>query len=280
LVLRLSHPDLHWFVPVELSKKGADADKLVELTEEALGEEMAARREKPGYTAPAGLSAHGMASVRLLLRRLAITPAMGDRKVFIVGDAERLAAQRGQESAANALLKALEEPPADSVIMLTAAEPDALLPTILSRVVRIRVGRVPDSVVTEFAQRETGLVTGTSAADISKAEGRIGRLIDRGGDAGEGGSAAAKRFVDAVHAGAADRYGFALSLQPFQARGGFTEMLDGLLAHLRDTAVKGGDTRKLIDAIATVMDARDAAQGNVNPQLLAAALADDLAGVV
>jgi hypothetical protein len=88
------------------------------------------------------------------------------------------------------------------------------------------------------------------------------------------------RFVDAVHGSAADRYGFALSLQPFQARGGFTEMLDGLLGHLRDTAVKGGDTRKVIDAIATVMDARDAAQGNVNPQLLAAALADDLAGVV
>jgi DNA polymerase-3 subunit delta' len=280
LVLRLSHPDLHWFVPVELSKKGADADKLVELTAEALGEEMAARRDKPGYAPPAGLAAHSMASVRLLLRRIAITPAMGDRKVFIVGDAERLSAQRGQESAANALLKALEEPPADSVIMLTAAEPDALLPTILSRVVRIRVGRVPDSVVTEFAQRETGLAAGSSAADITKAEGRIGRLIDRSADAGESGTAAAKRFVEAVRGGATARYGFALSLQPFQARGGFTEMLDGLLAHLRTTAVNGGDTRKVIDAIATVMDARDAAQGNVNPQLLAAALADDLAGVV
>ncbi|HEY6808294.1 MAG TPA: hypothetical protein VI160_05835 [Gemmatimonadales bacterium] len=279
LVLGLSHPDVHWFVPVELSKKGADADKLVELTEEALGEEMAARRDKPGYTAPAGLAAHSMASVRLLLRRLAITPAMGDRKVFIVGDAERLAAQRGQDGAANALLKALEEPPADSVIVLTAAEPDALLPTILSRVVRVRVGRVPDSVVTEFAQHETGLTAGTSAADIVKAEGRIGRVVSRTLPGDEGG-AAAQRFVTAIRGGAADRYGFALSLQPFQARGGFTEMLDGLLAHLRTQAVAGGDTRKLIDAIATVMDARDAAQGNVNPQLLAAGLADALAGAV
>lgn len=280
LMLRLSHPDVHWFVPVEPSKKGADADKLVELTEEALGEEMAARREKAGYAPPAGLASHSMASVRLLLRRLALTPAMGDRKVFIVGDAERLAAQRGQEGAANALLKALEEPPADSVIMLTAAEPDALLPTILSRVVRIRVGRVPDSVVTEFAQRETGLAAGTSAADIMKAEGRIGRVVNRGAVADAGGAPAAKRFVDAIHGGAADRYGFALSLQPFQARGGFTEMLDGLLEQLREKAATGGDTRKLIDAIAAVMDARDSAQGNVNPQLLAAVLADDLVGAV
>src|SRR4029077_8843760 len=46
LVLTLSHPDVHWFVPLELSKKG-DADKQVELVEEALGEEIAARRQQP-----------------------------------------------------------------------------------------------------------------------------------------------------------------------------------------------------------------------------------------
>src|SRR3989449_5731041 len=45
LVLNLSHPDVHWFVPLELSKKG-DADKQVDLAEEALGEEMAARRRQ------------------------------------------------------------------------------------------------------------------------------------------------------------------------------------------------------------------------------------------
>src|SRR2546425_9429548 len=31
-------PDVHWFVPVELSKKGADADKQVDLVAEALAE--------------------------------------------------------------------------------------------------------------------------------------------------------------------------------------------------------------------------------------------------
>src|SRR5688572_19577712 len=49
LVLTLQHPDVHWFVPLELSRKGADADKQVELVVEALGEEMAARREQPLY---------------------------------------------------------------------------------------------------------------------------------------------------------------------------------------------------------------------------------------
>jgi len=64
-------------VPIALRKKGGDADKQVELVEEALGEEMAARRERPLYEAVTGLAGHGIAAVRLLLRRLALTPAIG-----------------------------------------------------------------------------------------------------------------------------------------------------------------------------------------------------------
>src|SRR5207248_3474249 len=98
----------------EPSKKGGDADRQVELVEEALGEEMAARRQQPLYEPPSGLASHGIAAVRLLLRRLVLTPALSRRKVFLIGDAERLVSQTGAEAAANALLKALEEPPADT----------------------------------------------------------------------------------------------------------------------------------------------------------------------
>src|SRR6266516_3564437 len=125
LVLNLSHPDVHWFVPLEPSKKGGDADKQVELVEEALGEEMATRRKQPLYESPSGLASHGIAAVRLLLRRLVLTPAIGRRKVFLIGDAERLVPQTGAEAAANALLKALEEPPADTAFILTTAAPDS-----------------------------------------------------------------------------------------------------------------------------------------------------------
>src|SRR5438876_146471 len=142
LVLSLSHPDVHWFVPVELSKKGADADKQVELVAEALGDELAARRERPLYEPPSGLASHNIASVRLLLRRLALTPALARRKVFILGDAERL------------------------------------VPTILSRVVRVRVARLPDSIVAVFAQRELGLKSQRDVAQrVAAAEGRLGRLL-------------------------------------------------------------------------------------------------------
>ena len=274
LVLTLSHPDLHWFVPVELERRAADADKQVELAEEALGEVLAARRERPLYEPPSGMASHGIASVRLLLRKLALTPVMGPRKVFVIGDAERLVAQTGAEAAANALLKALEEPPADSVFVLTTAEPDALLATIRSRVVRVRVARLADSVVTAFAQRELGLVKEPSLSQrVTAAEGCIGRLLADGGvERGEGG----ERFLHAVRSGPVGRLSFALGLQPFQARGAFTAMLDELLARLRSEARAGKDSGKVVSAIARVLDARELTQGNVNPQLVAAVLGEDL----
>jgi DNA polymerase III subunit delta' len=275
LVLSLQHPDVHWFVPIELSKRGgsgSDADKQVDLAAEALAEEMAARREQPFYAPVAGLASHPVASVRLLLRRLVLTPALGKRKVFIVGDAERLIPQLGTEVAANALLKALEEPPADSVIILTAADPNALLPTVLSRVVLVRVARIADSDVTVFAQRTFGnLPQDELAQRVNAAQGSIGKLFaTEGGRSGQPDQAA--RFMDAPLV-------YALGQMPFQARGGFTDMLDALADKLRSEVKRGGDTEKLVEAIALVMDARELAQGNVNPQLLAAVLAEDLRGV-
>jgi len=277
LVLSLQHPDVHWFVPVELGKRGSgggvDADKQVELVADALAEEMAARREQPLYAPPAGLASHPVAAVRLLLRRLALTPAMGTRKVFIVGDAERLIPQLGTEVAANALLKALEEPPADSTIIITAADPNALLATILSRVVPVRVARIADSDVTAFAQQMLGSTNKAELAQrVTAAEGCIGKLFAtiplRSGQSGGNGDEAG-RFLEAP-------WLFALGQVPFQARGGFTDMLDSLASRLRSEVQRGGDTGKLVEAIALVLDARDLAQGNVNPQLLAAVLAEDL----
>src|ERR1043166_4367839 len=266
LVLSLQHPDVHWFVPTELSKRGGgtDADKQVELVAEALAEEMAARREQPLYAPVAGLASHPVASVRLLLKRLVLTPAMGQRKVFIVGDAERLIPQLGTEVAANALLKALEEPPADSVLILTAADPGALLPTILSRVVLVRVARIADSAVTAFAQQVLQLGAKPEAAQrVTAAEGCIGKLF----------------ATDAARTGQADQTQRFWEAPLLFARGGFTAMLDSLAEQLRREAQRGGDTSKVVEAIAAVMDARDLAQGNVNPQLLAAVLAEDLQAV-
>ena len=279
-VLSLSHPDLHWFVPIEPGKRGGDADKQVELVAEALGEEMASRREKPLYEAASGLAGHGIAAVRLMLRRLALTPAIGRRKVVIIGDAERLIPQQGQEAAANALLKALEEPAGDTQFLLTASEPEALLPTILSRVVRVRMARLPDSIVTAFVQNELGGSDQRLVEQrVMSADGCPGRVLAVSGDRSVA-DAAARELLGAARGAGTARYELALRQMPFQARGGFTAMLDALLARLRTEAgARGTPSRKLTEAIARVLEAREQAQGNVNPQLLAAVISDDLAVV-
>lgn len=284
LTLSLSHPDLHWFVPVELSKKGVDGDKQVELTEEALAEEMARRRERPLYERPSGLASHGIASVRLLLRRMTLTPAMGRYKVFIIGEAERLVPQTGSEQAANALLKALEEPPHDTQFVLTTSDADALLPTILSRVVRVRVQRLPDSVVTLFVHHElSGTGTGgrrTAVSSVTGAEGCPGRLVAAAGTQRAQDRPIAEAFVRATRGKPPVLYEFALTQKPFEARGAFSDMLDDLVNRLREAVRAGGETTRLVQAIAQVLEARVQAQGNVNPQLIAAVLAEDLAGVL
>jgi DNA polymerase-3 subunit gamma/tau len=57
------------------------------------------------------------------------TAPAGNKKVFIIENAEKML-----DAARNSLLKTLEEPPSDAVIILTSAHPKMLLATILSRV--------------------------------------------------------------------------------------------------------------------------------------------------
>ena len=66
--------------------------------------------------------------IRELQKRIIYRPLEGVRKVYILTEAERLNLE-----AANCLLKTLEEPPADSVLILLTTNLDALLPTIRSR---------------------------------------------------------------------------------------------------------------------------------------------------
>jgi len=275
LTLKLSHPDVHWFVPIELQSKGGDADRQVEAAEELIGEILQARREQPLYAPAGGMASHPLASVRLLLRRLALRPALGGPRVFVLGDAERLRPQTGAEAAPNALLKALEEPPPGTFFVLTASDPGALLPTILSRIVRVRVARVPDSVAASFAQSELKLDASACKTIGFAADGSIGRIVANQ-DRGSGPREAAKQFLAAAGQGPLERYGSALSQPPFEARGAFTEMLDALLDRLREEAAAGGETGRLVEAISRVLETRTLARGNVNPQLLAAVLADDL----
>src|SRR5262249_19714751 len=70
--------------------------------------------------------------IRTLAHALQMRAADGRRKVAIIPDAGRL-----QTARASAVLKTLEEPPKDSLLLLLSALPEALPETILSRCIAI-----------------------------------------------------------------------------------------------------------------------------------------------
>ena len=74
----------------------------------------------------------------LVDHRLAMKRFEGRRRFVIVDPADAMNPQ-----AQNALLKTLEEPPDDTTLVLVASSPDALLPTIRSRCLRVPFGPIP-----------------------------------------------------------------------------------------------------------------------------------------
>lgn len=76
----------------------------------------------------------GAEPVRELLREISQTPNRAERKVALLHDADRL-----NKTAQNILLKTLEEPPADTHLILLTTRPYALLDTIRSRTLHFRL---------------------------------------------------------------------------------------------------------------------------------------------
>jgi DNA polymerase-3 subunit delta' len=295
LVGTLSHPDVHWFVPIA-RPKASDPEKQVEEASQALAQSMEERRNQPLYPESDGMAIHGIATVRLLQRRAALTSVEGGPRVFIVAEADRLVPQESSQEAANALLKLLEEPPLRSLFILTTVDPGRLLPTMRSRAVPIRLGRLTDLEVQEFLGAH---LPAPSAENLDRrvagGEGSIGRALAAGDEAGRA-QQAARQLLEAVVAGPGPSLEQALRQPPWSARGEFTAMLDALAETLGEAArgavgleprrpvpkalLRHRDPGPLLRAMEHVADAREAAWGNVNPQILLAVLGGELAEVL
>lgn len=296
LVQGLAHADLHWFVPIP-RPKAADPDKQVEEAAELLAGVMEERRAGSLWAAPDGMASHSMASVRLLQRQASLTSVEGGARVFIIGDADRLIPQEANPEAANALLKLLEEPPAGALFVLTTLDPRQVLPTIRSRAVPLRLTRLGDAEVRSFlTERLRPAPAGPALeARVARGRGSIGEALAEGHEAG-GAYSAARELLDAVLAGPGPALERALRQPAFAARGEFAAMLDALSDTLGEAArgtlgqpvhrtvpealLRHRTAAPLLRAMERVADAREAAWGNVNPQILLAVLGEELAEVL
>jgi len=108
--------------------------------------------------------------IRAMQKRLTTRPTLGDRRVIIINPADEM-----EVSAANALLKSLEEPPQGTFFVLVTHRPSRLLPTIRSR---CRVLRFP---ILKNAQLETMLNEAGTQGDVETAiraaEGSFGAAL-------------------------------------------------------------------------------------------------------
>jgi DNA polymerase III subunit delta' len=277
----LVHPDLRWFFPRPRSTStDPTAQEILEDQADAVRERVAAHGL---YAPPSGSDAIFVATVRALVQFAAYSPSVARRKVIIVGDAERMVPQEGADQAANAFLKLLEEPPADTTIILTSSEPGSLLPTIRSRVVSVRVAPLPNAAIAEFLRDPlVGKALGdldlprSESERIALAAGAPGTLL--GVTASGEAMKVARSMLAATEGSRADRIRSAFALSSAGARGGFSELLDALTVALHERVREAAMTgeahagERASRAIDLVEGAKLRASGNVNPQLIASAM--------
>ena len=112
--------------------------------------------------------------VRATNHFLRMTAAQGGWRVVIVDSADDL-----NPNAANALLKALEEPPADALLLLVSHAPGGLLPTIRSRCCHLALGPLAEDTVRDLLARHAPALDETDRAALARlGEGSIGRALD------------------------------------------------------------------------------------------------------
>ena len=116
----------------------------------------------------------GIDQVRKMQELFAVAPSLGDWRVAIIDCMDEL-----EPSAAQALLKTLEEPPARSLFLLVAHAPGRLLPTIRSRCRRLDFQTLDNAAMDAILRTERPQLSDADRARlIPLASGSAGRALD------------------------------------------------------------------------------------------------------
>ena len=103
---------------------------------------------------------------------IAIKPYSSPYKIYIIPDAEMMTVQ-----AQNAILKTIEEPPEYAVIMLLTENAEALLPTIRSRCVMMKLRNIKDQLVKKYLMEQMEIPDYKADVCVAFAQGNMGKAI-------------------------------------------------------------------------------------------------------
>ena len=101
-----------------------------------------------------------------------IRPYQGPYKIYIIAEADLMTVQ-----AQNALLKTIEEPPAYAVIFLLTENAEALLPTITSRCVMLKLRNIRDTLIRKYLMETMHVPDYKANMCTAFAQGNMGRAI-------------------------------------------------------------------------------------------------------
>jgi DNA polymerase-3 subunit delta' len=233
------------------------------------------------HLAPSG-SMIRIAVIRDLIQRLMIKPHEQGKRIVIIAGSHTM-----NPEASNALLKILEEPPENTILILTARQSTDLLPTIVSRCQQIRFAPLkPDVLMTlltvnenmtpEAAAAATTLAGGSYTRAVEMvSEGGIQRRnwlaneISRLNDLPTTAQLALAEKLAADKAQLPDTLTWLVSwyrdliVFPFQPE----QVVNSDLLHQIKTAAAGADAPVLIDRMKAAQNALNQLQANANPRL-------------
>jgi DNA polymerase-3 subunit delta' len=183
-----------------------------------------------------GKATIGVDEVRAFREDMFLSATEADKKIYIIEEADKLT-----PNAQNALLKVLEEPPTDLIIMLICESADDVLTTIKSRAQTVSMQRFEPTEIEEYLKMSKNgtatLPAGQATREtLMSADGRIGRaieLLSQGAESG-GYRELCQRIVTALQKGSdyATLYTALTSLP--QKRAELSEALEELIGAVRD----------------------------------------------
>ncbi len=228
---RLIHPDLHVYLPFPKVSKAADKDERPGDYAERLAALAAEPYAPVDYRQRGALGDDGPSKKQVEHRRrptndflrhdMTFMPVEGRHVVGVMTDADRT-----RTEAANSLLKLLEEPGPDVVLILTAERVENVLPTILSRCQRVRFDPLPAHAIEAALVARSGVPAGEAGVVARMADGSYTRALEVwGSETVQGQRALALEFVRKAYTGRADL----LSPVVQQAASGGREAIKGWL---------------------------------------------------
>ncbi|MBA4370359.1 MAG: DNA polymerase III subunit delta' [Coriobacteriaceae bacterium] len=122
---------------------------------------------------PEGAAGYLVEQVRDIIHDAHLAAVEATRKIYIIEAADAF-----NESAANAFLKTLEEPPDHVVMILLANGYDAVLPTIASRCQIVRLRRIPPSLAVDVLRERSGASEEDALAALAASGGVVARALD------------------------------------------------------------------------------------------------------